>query len=460
VPKRKAAKALARFMSIHPHNIAQKVEVMVEHFRTYTKHKIGGRAKAMVVTQSRLHAVRYKLAFDKYIREKQYDNIKSLVAFSGTVTDNELPDKTYTEVGMNNGIKESELPQRFGSDEYQLLLVAEKYQTGFDQPLLHTMYVDKRLSGIQAVQTLSRLNRTASGKEDTFVLDFVNEASEIFEAFKPYYEDTHIGEPTDPHLLYELQHRIEEWRVFTAEEVTEFVNVWYSKRKDPTAGDHKRMNAILDKAVERYNDLKDEDQELFKKQLTSFCNLYAFLSQVIPYQDSDLEKQYTYLRFLLSKLPRRQGEQYKLDGEVALKYYRLEKISEGSITLEEGEADPLQGPTEVGSGTAKDERVILSMLVDKLNERFGTDFTKADELFFDQVVETAAANEKLQEAAKANTLENFSYVFDKMLETLFIDRMEGNEEIFTKLMNDDNFRQLAATHLVKRVYQDINKKKA
>jgi len=209
--------------------------------------------------------------------------------------------------------------------------------------------------------------------------------------------------------------------------------------------------------VERYKDLKDEDQELFKKQLTGFRNLYAFLSQVIPYQDSDLERQYTYLRFLLSKLPKRQGEQYKLDGEVALKYYRLEKISEGSITLEEGEADPLQGPTEVGSGTAKDERVILSMLVDKLNERFGTDFTKADELFFDQVVETATANEKLQEAARANTLENFSYVFDKMLETLFIDRMEGNEEIFTKLMNDDNFRQLAATHLVKRVYQDINK---
>ncbi len=458
VPKRKAAKALARFMSTHPHNIAQKVEVMVEHFRTHTKHKIGGRAKAMVVTPSRLHAVKYKLAFDKYIREKQYTDVKSLVAFSGTVTDDTLPDKSYTEVGMNHGIKESELPQRFASDEYQVLLVAEKYQTGFDQPLLHSMYVDKRLSGIQAVQTLSRLNRTATGKDDTFVLDFVNETTDIYEAFKPYYEITHIGEPTDPHLLYELQHKLEEWRLFTAEEVNEFVNVWYSKRKDPTAGDHKRMNGILDQAVERYKDLKDEDQELFKKQLTSFRNLYAFLSQVIPYQDSDLEKQYTYLRFLLSKLPKRQGEQYKLDGEVSLKYYRLEKISEGSITLEEGEADPLQGPTEVGSGSAKDERVILSMLVDKLNERFGTDFTKADELFFDQVVETATANEKLKEAAKANTLENFSYVFDKMLETLFIDRMEGNEEIFTKLMNDNQFRQLAATHLVKRVYQDINKK--
>lgn len=456
VPKKKAAKELARFMSLHPHNIAQKVEVIVEHFRTFTRHKIGGKAKAMVVTGSRLHAVRYKLAFDKYLQEKGYKDIKALVAFSGSVTDPDAPDRQYTEVAMNNGIKETELPEKFGSEEYQLLLVAEKYQTGFDQPLLHTMYVDKRLSGIQAVQTLSRLNRTTPGKEDTFVLDFVNDTDEIFTSFKPYYEVTPMGDMPDPHQLYDLQHRIQEWRVFTGQETDEFCEIWFKNRKEPTPADHKNMNAILDAGVERYKALEDADQELFRGQVTSFRNLYAFLSQVIPYQDSSLEKLYTFLRFLLSKLPRRaEGPGYQLEDDVALQYYRLQKISEGSIDLSGGEAEPLKGPTEVGTKESKEERVHLSLLVDRLNERFGTVFNKADELFFDQVTEAAILNERLQDAAKVNSLENFNYVFEKMLEGLFIERMEGNEEIFTKLMNDDQFRNIAAGYLVKEVYSRI-----
>lgn len=453
VPKRKAAKALARFMSLHPHNIGQKVEVIVEHFRTHTRHRIAGRAKAMVVTGSRLHAVRYKLAFDKYLKDKVYTDIKSLVAFSGTVSDDEIPGKSFTEVGMNQGIKESELPQKFASEEYQVLLVAEKYQTGFDQPLLHTMYVDKRLSGIQAVQTLSRLNRTTDGKEETFVLDFFNEPDEIYESFKPYYEATPTGEATDPHQLYDLQHRIEEWQVFEEAEVNAFCEVWFKNRHEPTATDHQQINAILDKAVERYKELDEEDQELFKGQLISFRNLYAFLAQIIPYQDSGLEKLYTYGRFLLNKLPRCSDDPvFELDDDVALKFYRLQKISEGSIDLTAGEADPLKGPTEVGTGKANEDEITLSSLIEKLNERFGTEFTPADQLFFDQVTETALNNETLQEAANANTMENFSYVFNKMLEGLFIERMEGNEEIFAKVMNDDKFRDVAKNHLLREVY--------
>ncbi len=207
---KKAARTLARILTLHPHNLAAKTEVMVEHFRAHVKHKIGGRAKAMVVTDSRLHAVRYKLAFDSYISAKGYTDVRTLVAFSGTVEDPDLPGKSWTEVAMNDGIKESELPEKFDGYEYQVLLVAEKYQTGFDQPLLHTMYVDKKLSGLHAVQTLSRLNRTCAGKEDTFVLDFRNKPDEIFNAFKPYYEDTPSEPLTDPQHLYRLQHQIEE----------------------------------------------------------------------------------------------------------------------------------------------------------------------------------------------------------------------------------------------------------
>jgi type I restriction enzyme R subunit len=456
VPRRKAAKALARFISLHPHNIAQKVEVIVEHFRHHTRHKIGGRAKAMVVTGSRLHAVRYKQAFDKYIEDNGITGIRSLVAFSGSVTDPDFPDQSYTEVGMNGGIKESELPDRFDSENYQVLLVAEKYQTGFDQPLLHTMYVDKRLAGVQAVQTLSRLNRTAPGKEDTFVLDFVNERDEIFQAFKPYYEVTPVGEPSDPQQLYSLQHRLEEAQVFFADEVNAFSEIWYRNRHEPTPADHRKINAIIDRAVERYKALDDDEQEAFKGRLASFRNLYGFLAQIIPYQDSSLEKLYGYARFLLSKLPRRSDDTvFELEDEVALKYYRLQKISEGAIDMGVGEARELYGPTEVGTGRGEDDTVELSTLIGKLNERFGTEFTPADQLFFDQIAESAVENETLQEAAKANSVDNFAYVFEKMLEGLFIERMDGNEEIFGRLMNDDDFRRVAKEHLLHEVYERL-----
>ena len=455
VPRRKAARALARFVQFHDYEIAQKVEVIVEHFRTHTRHKIGGRAKAMVVTSSREHAVRYKLGFDKYIKSKGYTDVKSLVAFSGEITLKEFADKRFTEVGMNNGIKESELPEKFNTEEYQVLLVAEKYQTGFDQPLLHTMYVDKTLSGIQAVQTLSRLNRTTRGKSDTFVLDFVNEPDDIFAAFKPYYEVTDKGDETDPQQLNTLAHTLINWKIFTNDEVNSWCEIWFRNRLNPTGGEHKKLNAVLDLAVKRFEGLSEEDQSLFKGQLVSFRNLYSFVSQIIPYQDSDHEKLYSYVRFLITKLPRTTDTRtVHIDDDVELKYYRLQKISEGKIDLMVGEAEAVSGPTEVGTGQAEDD-VQLSTLVDKLNERFGTEFTPADQLFFDQVRETAVANEKLRQAVMANSLENFEPVFNKQLENLFIERMDGNEEIFIRLMNDESFRNVAATYLVKAVYQQV-----
>lgn len=455
VPRRKAARALARFVEFHDYEIAQKVEVIVEHFRTHTRHKIGGRAKAMVVTRSREHAVRYKLGCDKYIKDKGYTDVKSLVAFSGEIVLKEFSDKKFTEVSMNNGIKETELPEKFNTEEYQVLLVAEKYQTGFDQPLLHSMYVDKSLSGIQAVQTLSRLNRTIRGKTDTFVLDFVNEPADIYTAFKPYYEVTPKGDDTDPQQLNTLAHTLAGWKIFTETDVSGWCDIWFRNRMNPTGGEHKKLNGILDLAVERFKNLGEEDQNLFKGQLISFRNLYSFVSQIIPYQDSDHEKLYTYARFLLNKLPRTADNgTVQIDDEVELKYYRLQKISEGAIDLKAGEADALEGPTDVGTGQA-DEDVHLSTLVSKLNERFGTEFKLADQLFFDQVRETAVANELLRQAVMANTIENFEHVFNKQLENLFIDRMEGNEEIFIRLMNDEAFKNVAASHLMRAVYHQV-----
>jgi type I restriction enzyme R subunit len=458
VDKKKAARALARFISLHPHNIAQKTEVMVEHFHHFTRHKIGGRAKAMVVTSSRLHAVRYKLAFDKYIAEKGYKDIKTLVAFSGIVIDPDVPGKEYTEVGMNNSIREKELPEKFNTDEYQVLLVAEKYQTGFDQPLLHTMYVDKRLAGVQAVQTLSRLNRTHPGKEDTFILDFVNETQDILDAFQPYYEQTAIGEQAQPKQLYELQAKLDAQQIYYKSEVEEFSKVFYKPRQQQLPADHARMNACIDPAVNRFKQLDDSKQEEFREWLAAYRNLYSFLSQVIPFQDTDLEKLYSYIRFLLTKLPKRStGPFYDFNEEVDLKYYRLQKISEGAIELQAGKGGEVSGPTEVGTGVAHGEKIELSQLIDILNERFGTDFKPGDQLFFDSIREDAVADTTLRQTALANTMENFGYVFLKSLEGLFIDRMEQNEEITAKYLNEKDFQELVGQKMLKQVYEQIHK---
>jgi type I restriction enzyme, R subunit len=454
--KRKAARALGRFISFHPHNLAQKTEVMIEHFRAHTMHKVGGRAKAMVVTSSREHAVRYKTEFDRYIAEKGYHGIKTLVAFSGTVTLDPLG--SFTEVGMNQGIREKELPEKFGTEEYQVLIVAEKYQTGFDQPLLHTMFVDRRLADVQAVQTLSRLNRIHPGKEDTFILDFVNEAADIHEAFKPYYEVPIVGEMAEPHQLYDLQSKIGVEQVFSQNEIEEFCKVFFKPRATQTTADHARLYALLQPAVTRFSELDPAKQEQFKILLVAFRNLYAFLSQVIPFQDSDLEKLYTYVRFLLNKLPKRPSEKLILDDDVQLKFYRLQKISEGTINLQQGDPATVSGPTAVGTSANNEEQIELSRLIDVVNERFGTDFKPADELFFSQIREEALADSSLQQAALVNSIDNFKFVFDKALEGLFIDRMDQNQEIFARYMNDRQFQEIVAATLLRQVYKQIRER--
>jgi type I restriction enzyme R subunit len=458
VERKKAARALARFLKLHPHNIAQKTEVMVEHFQAFTRHKIGGRAKAMVVTGSRLEAVRYKQSFDRYIKLKGYP-IKSLVAFSGTVQDDKIAEATYTEEGMNKGIKAKELPEKFATQEYHVLLVAEKYQTGFDQPLLHTMYVDKRLAGIQAVQTLSRLNRIHPLKEDTFVLDFVNKREEIQEAFKTYYEGAEMGEEVDPARMYQLKAELDASGVYLTEERDRFCQVYFKPKQRQSAADHQAMNAALDPAVSRFSARQRENEdeaELWRGKLQAYRNLYGFLSQVIPYQDSDLEKLYVFLRHLGAKLPRRRGgPTYQFDDDVRLEYYRLQKIAEGSISLNEGKANRLDGPSEVGGGMVREQPVTLSQLIDILNERFGTDFNQADQLFFNQLVEAAIADGALKQAAAVNPGDKFELVFKNLLETLFVERMDQNEEIFIRFMNDATFQKLVTGWLSSEAYKRL-----
>jgi len=439
--KRKASKALARFLSLHPHNVSQKTEVIIEHFR----HN--------VVTGSRLHAARYKKAFDKYIEDKGYENdIRCLVAFSGTVEDPESGE-SYTEPGMNDGIKETELPEKFATDAYKVLIVANKYQTGFDQPLLHTMYVDKRLSGIQAVQTLSRLNRTAPGKDDTFVLDFVNDRDDILEAFKPYYEQTSIDEELDPQKLYELDTKLREFRIFQWQEVENFGKVFFSKKTK--ASDNARLNGFLDPAVDRFQQANEEKQDDFRTTLRSFIRVYSFLSQIIPFTDAELEMLYAYGRMLSRKLPRRgeEAEDVDLGEDVALKFYRIQKASEGSIDLEGG--GTVSGPKEVGTGKQQELEIELSRLIDLLNDRFGTEFTEADQLFFDQTVAEMKADDSIRKAALANTEENFRYPAEEKFKDVLVGRHEDNEKLVNRVFGDEDFGETVIRLLLKRVYDEI-----
>ena len=360
---------------------------------------------------------------------------------------------------MNDGISEKELPERFATQEYRVLLVAEKYQTGFDQPLLHTMYVDKRLAGIQAVQTLSRLNRVHPRKEDTFVLDFVNDREEIREAFKVYYEGAEMGEEVDPARMYAIKGELDASGVYLDEEVERFSAVYFKPRRRQSARDHQAMNAALDPAVSRFAARREEDEEAaedWRSKVRAFLNLYGFLSQVIPYQDSDLERLYVFLRHLAAKLPRRRsGPAYRFDDEVQLEYYRLQKLSEGSISLAEGEARPLDGPTEVGTGLARPQPVPLSQLIDIVNSRFGTDFNQADQLFFDQVVEAAMANDGVRQAAAVNPGDKFELVFKGLLQNLFAERMDQNEDIFVRFMNDEAFQNVVTRWMSSEAYRRL-----
>ncbi|MGI0015819.1 MAG: type I restriction enzyme subunit R domain-containing protein, partial [Nitrososphaera sp.] len=366
---------------------------------------------------------------------------------------------TYTEEGMNNGIRERELPGRFASTEYQVLLVAEKYQTGFDQPLLHTLYVDKRLAGIQAVQTLSRLNRVHQQKEDTFILDFVNDREEIREAFKQFYEGAELGEEAEPDQLYQLKNELDASSVYLREEVERFSQIYFKPKQRQSVADHQAMNAALDPAVDRFRTLtakSAEEAELWRGKVIAFRNLYTFLSQIILYQDSDLERLYVFLRHLSSKLPRRpHGPQYDFDSDVQLEYYRLQKISEGSIDLKDGYARPLDGPQDVGTASLRESPIKLSQLIDIVNERFATDFNQADQLFFDQIAQAATQSPELQQAAQVNSVDKFGLLFKRLLETFFVERMDQNETIFARYMNDADFQKTVSDWMITEVYRRL-----
>ena len=454
----KARAALARFVSLHPYQLEQKAEVIVEHFRQKTAGKLDGRAKAMVVTRSRLHAVRTKQALDAYIARKGYaagpHPLRTLVAFSGTVTDPDAPGQEFTEPGMN-GFPESQLPKRFREDAYQVLVVAEKYQTGFDEPLLHTMYVDKKLAGVNAVQTLSRLNRTHPGKEDTFVLDFANTAEEIRDAFGPFYEES-FATPTDPNVLHTMEHDLLAAGVLSPPEMTIAVAALLS-------GDPARQSLVyanLEPALGRFVSLDEDAQEDFRSTLEHFTRAYAFVAQVMAWTDLELERLFLYGKALLTELPTGENDPMpQLSKSVQLTHLRIAVSGDAAIALDATDEPGVALPGQGKGAQAEPVLDKLSALIEAMNDRYGADLGDADKVWVDQQWVVVKDDEEMRAVAQHNDRSQYLLVLEQKIKDLLVQRQERNGVLFDMFFANPDF-QVSLVNYLSGTYDEFRQEVA
>ena len=432
---------LRNHVSLHDHAITEKVQIIVEDFHRHTAHKIDGQAKAMIVTRSRLHAVRIKRKLDQVLREEGLP-YKALVAFSGVVQDGGLE---FTESGMN-GIPDTQTAQHFDRSEMRFMVVANKFQTGFDQPLLHTMYVDKKLGGVNAVQTLSRLNRQHPKKEDTKVIDFVNDADAIHKSFQPYYEKTILSQGTDPDLIHDLETELLDFRIIMQDEVDKLAEIWFNA--SPTsekakAALQKKVDPLLRAARDRYEDAAEEQRELFRKTLAEYIRLYAFLSQVITFVDADLEKLYVYGRLLLPLLhPERHELPIEVLQYVDIDSYTLGKTSDGSIPLDRGPT-PLGPSKRSGTGAKKREASYesLSEIINFLNETFGTDFGEDGVEFARQFEKKVQGSEAVSSSLEVNKPEDARLTFEEVGKKEAHSMVDTHFQFYKRLADDEHFSE-------------------
>jgi type I restriction enzyme, R subunit len=459
VSVRDASKAIAKYVTLHPSVVAQKAAIVVEHFRRSTRHKIGGKAKAMVVCRSRLSAVRFKKAIDAYAREHGYGDVGTLVAFSGTVTDGGVD---HTEPNMN-GFPESQTAEKFAgdppreherccstvNDHHKILVVAEKFQTGFDQPLLHTMFVDKKLEGVNAVQALSRLNRIHPDKDDTFVLDFENDVEQIQRAFAPYY-DASVAVPSDPNELYDAWRELDRFGVIRPEDVEAFALAYFAGGDG--VGVQAQLYALLDAAADRFVDLDEADQEECRSWLKRFVSRYGFISQVLPLADTAMEKRYAHCRLLERRLPSEPVGSMDLGDQVQMTHLRVGRTGEHDLSLERG-GGVLHAFGEGGPGGYEDLLAPLSELILRLNERFGGDLSEADRLHLEGIGADMAADPEVQQQAAANTEDNFGIEFDKRFEKAVTARMNQAEELTIRILDTPELQAEITRALMPRVYE-------
>lgn len=451
----RAKKRLFRYAQLHPTSIAQKAAVIVEHFRKHAMHLLGGQAKAMVVADGRVAAVRYKKAFDAYITRMRYTDCKALVAFSGMVTDVESNAIKAGEGDVNDhkerddGIKDA-----FATDSYQVLIVASKFQTGFDQPKLTAMYVDKRLDGVLAVQTLSRLNRTFPGKDKTLVLDFRNDPKEILESFLPFYRTAELAGITDRNLVHALREKLDQAGIYLWSEVEIFAKAYF----DPK-GKQAVIQYPLNQAHDRFKGRKKEEQDLFRGDLTSYITAYDFLSQLVEYDDSGLERLHAFAKCLLPRLCGKSDD--ALVGAVRLAGYKIINPQDHKLNLEDGKAEPMK-PMGPGSGRPwEDPDARLSAIIKKMNEVFSGNLSDADfRGYATTLIGKMVADATLQEQARANdTAESFSNgAYERKLTGAVVDALESHSAMADQALKHPAVFKGLASLLLDEVYLQLREK--
>lgn len=456
VPASRAAKVIRRFETLHPYNISQKSQIIVETFRSTTSRAIGGKGKMMVVTSSRLAAVRYYHEVKRYIEQQGYHDVDILVAFSGAVKDG---DDEYTQPMLNvrkdgTHITDEQTKAEF-HDNFNVLIVAEKYQTGFDEPLLHTMIVDKKLRGVKCVQTLSRLNRTCAGKNDTFVLDFVNTAEDIQEAFQPFYQETSLSQEVNTDLIYKLQKELRGYNIYSDSDIEAFSSIYYSTKKQDSTMLGK-MTSALKPVADRYNGITTSDRYNFRRQVRSFVKWYGYISQICRMFDVPMQKEYVFCSYLLRLLPAEPVKMIDLEGALRLEFYKLEQTFKGDIVLTDtaGVYEPAGGK---GKATPEPKEP-LEEVINKINELFAGNFTDADRVLIYALHDKLKDDKKLKKIARTSDAQVFSEsIFPKTFDEVAQDSYVEQTEAFTSLFQNKSKYKAIMSALAGMLYKEFNR---
>ena len=449
LPASRAAKVIRRYQELHPYNISQKSQIIVETFRETTRHKIGGRGKMMVITSSRLAAVRYYHEVKRYIQEQGYDDVEILIAFSGAVRDG---DEEYTEPKLNvrkdgSHIAETQTKAEF-HENFNVLIVAEKYQTGFDEPLLHTMIVDKKLKSVKAVQTLSRLNRTCPGKNDTFVLDFVNTQEDILEAFQPFYQETMLQQEVNTDLIYQTQRELRGYGIYSDVDIEAFAKEYFKTGRQD-ARSMGRMTSILKPVADRYNQKTTDERYQFRRQIRSLIKWYSYISQVIRMFDKDLHKEFVFCSYLLGLLPAEAVDMVDLEGKLKLEYYKLQKTFDGQIELQEIKG--VYEPAKQKGAAGHDPKEPLDEIIEKINEKYKGAFTEGDRVLLNALHTKLMANK-----AKTSDPQIFAEsIFPKAFGDAAQDSYMESQDTYTTLFEDQHKYNAIMSALAEVIYREL-----
>lgn len=454
VPASRAAKVIRKYQELHPYNISQKSQIIVETFRETTRNKIGGRGKMMVITSSRLAAVRYYHEVKRYIEEQKYNDVQVLVAFSGAVQDG---DEEYTELKLNvradgTHIAETQTKAEF-HDHFNVLIVAEKYQTGFDEPLLHTMIVDKKLKGVKAVQTLSRLNRTCTGKVDTFVLDFANKKEDILEAFQPFYQETSLSQEVNADLIYQTQKELRGFAVYNDADIEAFAKEYFSTgRQDARAMG--RMTSVLKPVADRYNQKTPNERYQFRRQVRNLIKWYGYISQILRMFDKELHKEYVFCCYLINLLPAETTDMVDLEGKLKLEYYKLQKTFAGSIELEQVKG--VYEPAKQKGAMGLDTKSPLDEIIAKINEKYKGEFTEGDKVLLTALRSRLMADKKLTKMAQTSDPQIFvESIFPKAFGAAAQDSYLESQDTYTSLFEDQHKYNAIMSALADVVYREM-----